>query len=322
MDVALSRQRVLVTGAAGQLGGFLLPALVRAGAIPIGLGGRWGVGVDLVADVADQVRTRAAIESARPDAIIHAAAWTDVDGCERDPTRAEAVNATGTTHVALAARDVGAYLVTVSTDFVFPGDGGAPYAEDAPPRPFSVYGQTKLLGEQGTLKTDGSFAVARTAWLYGGSGKHFPRTVLTVLRDRGTMAVVSDEVGNPTYAGDLAEALVALVAARGAGIFHLTNRGSASRFDLARAVAAAAGIDPSLVTPTTTATFLERFPLPARRPADSRLINVRATALDINLRPWQEAVIDHLPRLASELGVAPTGSMSEVSFTAGGVTSP
>jgi dTDP-4-dehydrorhamnose reductase len=322
MDVTLSGQRVLVTGAAGQLGGFLLPALVRTGAIPIGLGGRWGAGVDLVADVADGVRTRAAIESARPDAIIHAAAWTDVDGCEHDPTRAEGVNATGTAHIAMAAREVGSYLVTVSTDFVFPGDGGAPYAEDAPPRPVSVYGRTKLLGEQATLKSDPSFAVARTAWLYGGSSKHFPRTVLTILRDRGTMAVVSDEVGNPTHAGDLAEALVALVASRGAGIFHLTNRGSASRFDLARAVAATAGIDPSLVTPTTTAAFLERFPLPARRPADSRLINVRATALGITLRPWKDAVIDYVPWLAKDLGIAPNASMSEASLIAGGVTSP
>ena len=108
---------------------------------------------------------------------------------------------------------------------VFPGDGGAPYAEDAPTAPISAYGRSKLMAEQAVLEADSGFAVARTAWLYGGAGKHFPRTVLTVLRDRGGMEVVDDEFGSPTYAGDLAEALVQLAIRRGEGIFHLVNEG-------------------------------------------------------------------------------------------------
>ena len=106
---------------------------------------------------------------------------------------------------------------------VFPGDGGAPYAEDAPTAPISAYGWSKLMAEHAVLEADSGFAVARTAWLYGGAGKHFPRTVLTVLRDRGGMEVVDDEFGSPTYAGDLAEALVQLAIRRGKGIFHLVN---------------------------------------------------------------------------------------------------
>ena len=108
------------------------------------------------------------------------------------------------------AKDAGAYLIAVSTDMVFPGDGGAPYAEDAATAPISAYGRSKLMAEHAVLEADSGFAVARTAWLYGGAGKHFPRTVLTVLRDRGGMEVVDDEFGSPTYAGDLAEALVQL----------------------------------------------------------------------------------------------------------------
>jgi dTDP-4-dehydrorhamnose reductase len=307
----LRGQRVLVTGAGGQLGGYLRAALTAADANPIGLGARSGPGIDLVADVADPAAVRAALGIARPAAVIHAAAYTDVDGCERDPARAEAVNAAGAGHVAAAAREADAYLVAVGTDFVFAGDGGAPYAEEAEPRPLSVYGRTKLAGEQAVLATDPGFAVARTAWLYGGPGKHFPRTVLTVLRDRGGIEVVVDEAGSPTFAGDLAGALVALVAARGAGLFHLANAGRATRFDLARAVAAAAGLDPETVSPTTTAAFLAKYPLPARRPADSTLGNIRAAALGIAPRPWSDAVAAYVPRLAAELGLTAGGGVDD-----------
>jgi dTDP-4-dehydrorhamnose reductase len=315
----LSGQRVLVTGAGGQLGGYLLPELAHAGATPIGLGMRSGSGIDLIADVTDAMAVENAIATARPDAVIHAAAWTDVDGCERDPARAEAVNADGSRHVAAATRALGVYLVAVSTDFVFPGDGGSPYAEDAPTRPISAYGRTKLAGEQAVLDADPGFAAARTAWVYGGAGKHFPRTVLTFLRDRGAMEVVADEAGNPTFAGDLAAALVQLVAARGAGVFHLTNAGRATRFELAQAVAAAAGFDPAAVTPTTSAAFLAKYPLPARRPTDSTLANTRAGALGIELRPWQDAVAAYVGRLAAELGIAPGTGTPGVPLTTQGV---
>ncbi|MGH2562861.1 MAG: dTDP-4-dehydrorhamnose reductase [Thermomicrobiales bacterium] len=295
--------RILVTGAGGQLGSALRRVLAGSGMLTVGVGARAADGVDRVVDITDRAAVFAAIKAERPDAIIHAAAYTDVDGCERDPARATAVNADGARHVAEATRAAGAYLIAVGTDFVFPGDGGAPYAENAPTGPLSAYGRSKLDGEQAVLAADPSFAVARTAWLYGGAGKHFPRTVLTVLRDRGGMEVVTDEAGNPTLADDLAASLVALLERRGAGVFHLVNEGRTNRYDLARAVATAAGLSPNLVRPTTTAEFLAKYPIPAKRPANSELKNTRAAALGIRLRPWQEAVAAYVPHLAAELEI-------------------
>lgn len=308
----LTGSRVLITGAGGQLGRYLRPAFERAGATVIGIGSRPVAGVDLAADIADARSVSDTIARIHPEVVIHAAAYTDVDGCERDPALAAAVNAGGSAHIARAAKTVGAYVLAIGTDFVFSGDGGAPYPEDAPPHPLSIYGESKLAGETAVLDADPSFAVARTAWLYGGSGKHFPRTVLNVVRDRGGMDVVIDEVGSPTFAGDLAGGVVALAAAGGHGVFHLVNEGSASRFGFARAVAGAAGLDPLAIGRTTTEEFLAKYPLPARRPADSTLRNRRAAELGIVLRPWLEAVESYAPTLALELGIATSGVPQEV----------
>ena len=296
----LTGQRVVVTGAAGQLGRFLVPAARRAGATVIGFGSRAGAGIDVGVDLAERDAAIRALWAAEPDLVIHAAACTDVDGVEREPWRGERSNARATQNVADAAKAAGAYVIAVSTDMVFPGDGGAPYAEEAQTAPVSEYGRSKLIAERAVLEADSRSAVARTAWLYGGTGKHFPRTVLSVLRDRGRIEVVDDEFGSPTYAGDLAEALVQLAIRRGEGIFHLVNEGRASRFTLARETARLAGLDPEHVIPVSTETFLTRFPLPARRPADSALRNLRAAALGIRLRDWREAVIEYVPVLAAE----------------------
>ncbi len=292
---------MVVTGAGGQLGRFLVPAVRRSGATVIAFGSRPDVDLDVAVDLAERDAATDALRAAEPDVVIHAAACTDVDGIEREPSRGERSNTRATQNVADATTNAGAYLIAVSTDMVFPGDGGAPYAEDVPPAPISAYGWSKLMAEQAVLEADSGFAVARTAWLYGGAGKHFPRTVLTVLRDRGGIEVVDDEFGSPTYAGDLAEALALLAIQRGEGVFHLVNEGRVSRFALARETARIAGFDPDQVRPISTEAFLERFPLPARRPADSTLRNFRAAALGIGLRDWREALAEYAPVLAAEL---------------------
>ena len=303
----LSGLRVAVTGAGGQLGGYLREALTARGAHVTGLGHRVAPGVDVVADVADRDAVLEALEAADPGLVIHAAAYTDVDGCERDPVHAEEINSRGSAHVALAARAVGAHLVAISTDYVFGGHSKVPYEEIDTPNPVSVYGRSKLGGEMAVLRACPDSAVVRTAWLFGGRGKHFPRTVLSVLRDRGVMEVVTDECGSPTYALDLAEALVQLSVSGQGGIFHLVNARTASRFELAQAVALAAGFDPECISGTSSVDFLRRFPLPARRPANSSLANHRAAALGIELRPWPDAIRAYVPVLAAELGIRPDG---------------
>jgi dTDP-4-dehydrorhamnose reductase len=306
-DTQLAGQRILVTGAGGQLGTYLVQAIADAGGVPVGFGHHPGPTVDTVVDIADDDAIARAITDAAPDAVIHAAAMTDVDGCERDPRQADLINHLGTMNVARATALIGAYLVAVSTDFVFPGTD-PPYDEDAIPDPISVYGASKRAGEVAVLEASDSFAIARTAWVYGGRGKHFPRTVLGLLAARPEIEVVNDERGNPTFAGDLARALVSLTALRLPGITHLTNEGTTSRFALAQEVASRAGLDPQRVRPTTAAAFLEKYPLPARRPADSSLRNVRAASHHVTLRPWQDALAEYMPHLTSEFAPSPATS--------------
>jgi dTDP-4-dehydrorhamnose reductase len=303
--MAATRERVLVTGAGGQLGRYLRASLIASGYQVVGLGSTLVPGVDVVADITDAGALASAFGETAPLAVIHGAAYTDVDGCERDPEKADRVNHLGSMYLAELAADAGIWMVAVGTDFVFSGNGGAPYSERADPDPVSVYGTSKLAGEIAVLAADPSFAVARTSWVYGGQGKHFPRTVLSMVANRGGMEVVDDEISAPTFAGDLADALVKLLPHRAAGVFHLTNEGSVSRFGLARAVVTAAGGDPEVVVPTTTDAFLAKYPLPAKRPANSTLANNRAAAIGIRLPVWEDAVTRYVPRLAAELQAAP-----------------
>jgi dTDP-4-dehydrorhamnose reductase len=297
---SLAGLRVAVTGAGGQLGGYLCSHLRTQGAVVTGFGRAAAPGVDRVLDITDQDATQRAMRDARPEIVLHAAAYTDVDGCERSPEHAETVNVAGSEHVARAARLIGAHLVIVSTDFVFDGED-PPYLESASPNPISVYGRTKRDAEQRVLDLVPSAAVVRTAWLYGGAGKHFPRTVLNLLRARESIEVVTDEIGSPTFAGDLAQAVIALAATGDGGVFHLVNTGSVSRFDFARAVASEAGINPGRIQPISIDAFLEKYPLPARRPSNSTLVNSRAASRGISLRGWADALAEYMPCLVAEM---------------------
>jgi len=301
MPAADAQQRVLVTGAGGQLGGYLRRSL--GGRTIFGIGSTDQPGVDAVVDIRDADAVMDVVAAWRPDVVLHGAAWTDVDGAERDPAGAQAVNVDGSRNVALAAKSVSARVIAVSSDFVFSGTKGSAYVESDRTDPVSVYGTTKRDAEIALMDVGGDVLIARTAWLYGGAGKHFPRTVLTVLRDRGGIEVVDDEFGSPTFAGDLAEALVQLLDADVSGVVHMANAGRTSRFDLAREVAGAAGFPGEMVRPVSTEAFLAKYPLPARRPADSELANIRGAQVGVSMRPWENAVHAYVPGLVQELGL-------------------
>lgn len=293
-------ERVVVTGAGGQLGQYLRVALQRSAYSVTGVGYRPTNGVDIIADITDADAVRHVLERLEPSCVFHLAAMTDVDGCERDPERARRINELGSRTVAAATRDHGAHLIALSTDYVFGQTPNPPHDEYAPTSPTCVYGRTKLDGELAVQRASPRFAVVRTSWVYGGIGKHFARTVLTMLRTHGSMDVVTDEISNPTFAGDLASSLVILMKERGAGIFHLVGSGACSRYDLAREVADIAGFDRESIRPTTTAEFLRKHPLPARRPENSSLQNTRGAAKGIILRSWKEALAEYVPYLAAE----------------------
>jgi dTDP-4-dehydrorhamnose reductase len=268
--------RYLIAGAGGMLGHDLRDALDGRDVVAL-------TRADL--DVTDAEAVRNA--TAGVDVVINAAAYTNVDAAESDETAAFGVNATGAGLLADAAAAAGARFVHVSTDYVFAGDATAPYAEDAPRAPLGAYGRTKAAGEQLVLRHPTS-TVVRAAWVYGEHGGNFARTMLRLAAERDTVSVVTDQVGQPTWSRDLAEAIVRLVDAEApAGIYHGTNAGQASWFDFARAIFAEAGLDPDRVRPTDSAAFVR----PAPRPAYSVLGHDRWTAVGLPApRPWREAL--------------------------------
>ncbi|MET3975708.1 dTDP-4-dehydrorhamnose reductase [Cellulosimicrobium sp. 4261] len=250
--------RWAVTGAGGMLGAEVV-ALLRAGGEPVRALDRAAL------DVTDGDAVARALAGA--DVVVSCAAYTAVDAAETDEATAFAVNAVGAQHVARAAARHGARLVHVSTDYVFDGGPavvGVPYAEDAPLAPRSAYGRTKAAGEWAVRTEHPDALVVRTAWLYGAHGVCFPRTIARVARERGALEVVDDQVGQPTWARDLADLVVRLVrSAAPGGVYHGTSQGQASWWDLAREVVAAAGLDPAIVRPVPSVASARPAPRPA-----------------------------------------------------------
>ena len=276
--------RVLITGAGGQLGHDLLRAFTGHEAVGTTHG---------QLDVADRDAVLATITELRPDAVVHAGAWTDVDGCETDPDRAFRVNALGTRHVVEGARLAGARVCYLSTDYVFDGTGDRPWVEWDAPAPLSVYGRSKLGGER---ELDAGATVVRTSWVCGAHGRNFVKTILRAAAERDELTVVDDQHGCPTFTSDLAGAIARLVVARLPGTFHVTNQGATTWFDFARAIVAVAGFDAAKVRPIATADL--HPPRPAPRPANSVLDNAALRLSGIPLLPdWHEP----LDRLLKEL---------------------
>lgn len=257
--------RVLVTGAGGQLGADVVRVCTEAGDDV--------VAADHAAlDVGDRDAVLGAVTTLRPDAVVHAAAWTAVDACEADPDRAMRDNMLGTRHVADGCRRVGAHLCYLSTDYVFDGTKPAPYVEWDDPNPLSVYGRSKLAGEREVAALAPGSTVVRTSWVCGLAGPNMVKTVLRLAADPDRpLAFVDDQRGCPTFTADLAVAVRRLVAGRLPGTFHVTNQGAVSWYEFVGDVLAAAGHDPARVRPITTAELDP--PRPAPRPANSVLDN-------------------------------------------------
>ncbi len=272
---------ILVTGAGGQLG----QELVRLPKQPeVQL-----VGMDRGSlDVTDRQACMEAISSVRPNAVIHAAAYTAVDQAESEPDAARLVNVEGTRHMAEGAESIGAKFVYVSTDYVFNGQGqnNRPYREDDPTGPQSVYGKTKLTGEQAALAICSRAFVVRTSWAFGAYGANFVKTMLNLARAGQSLRVVDDQIGSPTYTYDLACALMQLVRTEQYGVYHAVGDGSCSWYHFARTIFELCGMDVQ-ISPCATG----EYPRPAPRPAYSVLgCEALRRAGVAPLRHWREAL--------------------------------
>lgn len=272
--------KVLIAGAAGQLGRALQRSVPK--------------GVTLLAppeadfNILDSQQVSALVESARPDLLVNAAAYTAVDKAESDEETAFAVNATAAGALAAAAARMGARFVHISTDFIFNGEHHLPYVPDAKPSPLSAYGRTKLAGEQQVIAAHPSPLILRTAWVYAATGNNFVRTMLRLMAERSELRVVADQIGSPTHAASLARAIWALDAAGVSGIHHWTDAGVASWYDFAVAIrdeALALGLlkAPVSVVPIKST----EYPTPARRPHMSVLDKSTSWAITGPAAHWR-----------------------------------
>lgn len=275
---------LFLTGANGQLGR-ALQAIAPAGSRV--------VATDLPdLDITDADAVSAAIATARPTLVINCAAHTAVDAAEKEEALSVAINARAPGLIAAAARAAGARMIHVSTDFVFDGARSTPYPPEAEPRPLGVYGRTKRDGELAVLAADPGALVVRTAWVYAAQGRNFVHTMLRLMRERGAVGVVADQIGTPTWATTLARTLLALDAAGATGVHHATDAGAASWYDFAVAIAEEAlalGLLPAM--PVITPIRTQDYPTPAARPAYSVLDKTSTWALlDAPAPHWRESL--------------------------------
>ncbi len=295
--------KVLITGSNGMLGKALVETFKEDKLYGIGKGSvpknrAPGFFEYECCDITDRDQVTRLVSRIRPDVVVHAAAFTQVDDCERERDKAMVVNFTGTTHVADAARENGSFLIFISTDYVFDGEKKTPYREEDAARPLSVYGESKLEAEN-YLRRPGNLIV-RTSWVYGPGGKNFVETILRLSDERKTLEVVDDQIGRPTYTYDLADAIFDLcdraMDRKGRKkndlppVLHVANRGAASWFDFAKEIILIAGKD--VVVKPIRSLQLTR---PAERPKNSVLDTSRFDSLlKKPLRDWKEALRDYL----------------------------
>jgi dTDP-4-dehydrorhamnose reductase len=282
--------RILVTGAAGRLGGRLTQVLSERG--------HQVTGADVVGnqvsilDITDFAATQTFIRELKPDIVIHPAAWTDVEGCAREPEKAIAINGFGTQHVAVAAAEVGAAILHVSSNEVFDGTLGRPYREYDETHPINPYAYSKWVAERALLHVNPRHYLVRTSWLFAHGGKNFIQAILGAVTAGKALKVVIDEVANPTYNDDLSEAIAALIETKRYGVYHLVNEGACSRWAFARYLLDRAGHKDIAVEKIT----LVEYPRLSVPPTYCSLNNMAGRQIGIVLRPWQEAVDAFLER--------------------------
>lgn len=274
--------RVAITGHKGQLGTSLKHLLQAQHELFL---------IDVpVFDITDRNVIIQAIVNFKPDFVIHAAAYTNVDGCTREPDKAYLINALGTQNIALACQRAGAIMVFISTNEVFDGRDSAPYLEFDATNPINMYGRSKLAGESYTQMLLQQFYIVRTAWLYAPEGNHFVSKIIRAADERGHLTVVTDEISSPTYAPDLALAMVRLLATDAFGIYHFTNEGICSRYDFAVEILKRSGRKHIPVEPITS----DQYQRVSDPPLYAPIRNFCGASLGITLRPWQEALEEYL----------------------------
>lgn len=241
-------------------------------------------------DIRDAEVVGSVVRDIRPDIIINCAAYTDVDGCEREQEQAFAVNAEGVKNIAVACRETGVLLYHVSSDFVFDGTKRTPYTEDDDVGPLSVYGRSKLAGEQYIRKLLSRYVIVRTSWLFGRAGRNFVTTILKFAEEREELRIVNDQAGCPTYAVDLARAIKSLLNNAAQGMYHICNSGTCTWYDFASEIVKLAGYKTRIV-PITSAELAR----PASRPQYSAMDCSRImAATGFRPRPWQEALQEYI----------------------------
>jgi dTDP-4-dehydrorhamnose reductase len=278
--------RVTIFGASGLLGKDILREW--SGDALTGLSSR-------DADIRDAQRVRQVVQETRPEWIVLSAAYTDVDGCESNSELAFAVNRDGPVNVATAAKEVGARLLFLSSDYVFDGKNTIPYKTEDERNPQSVYGRTKAEAEIKLLELMPDCCIARTSWLFGVGGKCFPDTILKLAATRPALDVVNDQRGSPTYAVDLARAIIQLCRQNTSGIVHVTNAGDCSWFEFAQEIVQSTGLTTS-VRPVSS----QHMARPAPRPAYSVLSRARLHALGLEMPSWHDALQRYLEQRRAE----------------------
>ena len=243
-------------------------------------------------DISSAGTVREALERHRPGLVINAAAFTDVDGAETRPDAARAANTNGPRNLAEETRRQDSILLSLSTDYVFDGAKGEPYDENDTPAPLSVYGKTKLAGEEEIRRLNPRHFIVRTSWLYDNRGASFAKNALELARNNEEVRIAEDQRGSPTYVPHLTAALALLAGSENFGTHHIAGSGGASRLDFVREIYTRLGISTPLAAARTS-----DFPRPARRPANSELATARRNAIE--LPPWREGVAEFVRREAA-----------------------